>query len=160
MQPERAGSAVPRNCPDCGRAVPASGAKLCPHCGYPLLFEGGGQAEEVQPEILRKPVGEERPDQEAGVHRIVQVQPVRQQEVLGPHCPACGHRNAARRVRCEICAAELWPGATSPARAAPMPPPQPVHPPRQRRGWVTPVALVTAVLGGMVLVYLLTYALA
>jgi hypothetical protein len=152
-------------CPDCGRGATA-GAKLCPYCGYPLMFETAGRAVEPPPEFLRKP-GEVEPERDpetgpvgpaplgAPVWPRTSDGPV----AVGPHCPGCGHRSAATRVRCEVCGTELWPGAAAPARP-PALPARPVSPlVRPRLRWGT-VGLVVAALAAVAAVYLLAYALA
>jgi predicted amidophosphoribosyltransferase len=148
----------PATCPDCGRTVPAGDAKLCRYCGYPLMFDAPAPVDQPAPGYLRKPDSVDRTrDPETGmVGGPPQV--VAAQQLLGPHCPRCGHRSPARRVRCEVCAAELWPGAASPARRPPSP--GPVAPTvRRRRVSLTAVAFVAAAVVAVAAVYLLAYAL-
>jgi hypothetical protein len=148
----------PVTCPDCGRSV-AAGGKLCPHCGYPLMFEAQ-PAEAPVPGYLRKPqtVDATRESEARGTF-MPPPQVVQQPQALGPHCPACGHRNGARRVRCEVCATELWPGAAFPARRPPFPPRPTTQVTRRRFRWGA-VAFVAAALAAVVAVYFLAYALA
>jgi ribosomal protein L32 len=153
-------AAAPVTCPDCGRPV-APAAKLCPHCGYPLLFEAGTQAAEPPPGYLRKPSTPDtvrEPAPPPGGYQGT-VAP-RQQAAPGPLCPACGHRNPAHRVRCEVCAAELWPGAATPGPG----PAFPVRPPattvaHRRFPWAA-VLFVGVAVAAVAAVYFLAYALA
>jgi len=150
----------PVTCPDCGRSV-AAGGKLCPHCGYPLMFEAQ-PADVPVPGYLRKPqTVDARRESEAGPYGGFAGPPqvLHQPPALGPHCPACGHRNGTRRVRCEICAAELWPGAASPARRPPFPARPATQVTKRRFRWGA-VAFVAAALAAVVAVYFLAYALA
>jgi predicted amidophosphoribosyltransferase len=152
------GGGTTATCPDCGRPVPPGDTKLCRYCGYPLMFESTARADATPAGVLRKPDNVDRTrDPERGfVGAAPQVvAPVQQ---LGPHCPACGHRSAARRVRCEVCAAELWPGAASPVRRSPGP--GPGDPNVSRGVSLTTVAFVVAALAAVVAVYFLAYALA
>ena len=149
-----------RACPDCGHRVTGA-AKLCARCGYPLMFDAPEQAPEVQPEFLRKPVTEDRSD-EADAWPV---QPYSgpamfvDEQAPGQHCPACGHRSHPRRVRCEVCAAELWPGSATPARTrTAVPPPATVR--VRRRSWPRTAALIAVTVAAIGLVYLLAYALA
>ena len=148
----------PVTCPDCGRSV-AAGGKLCPHCGYPLMFEAQ-PADAPPPGYLRKPqtVDTTRERESYGAF-AAPPQVVQQPQALGPHCPACGHRNGARRVRCEVCATELWPGAAFPARRPPFPPRPTTQVSKRRFRWGA-VAFVAAALAAVVAVYFLAYALA
>jgi predicted amidophosphoribosyltransferase len=147
----------PATCPDCGRPVSPGDTKLCRFCGYPLMFESG-PVDQPQPEFLRKPDSVDRSrDPETGRFGAPP-QVVAPQQTLGPHCSACGHRSPARRVRCEICAAELWPGAASPVRRPPWPGPG-APTVRRRRLSLTVIAFVAAALGAVVAVYFLAYAL-
>jgi len=148
----------PVTCPDCGRSV-NPGGKLCPHCGYPLMFDSPGPVDEPSPGYLRKPTTVE-PVREAETGRYAGAAPVVQQPVaLGPHCPVCGHRNGARRVRCEVCGAELWPGAASPPRQPAWPARPVTQVPHRRFPWGI-VALIAAAVAAVVAVYFLAYALA
>jgi len=162
---ETAPARPPVTCPDCGRSV-QSGGKLCAHCGYPLMFEAGARVEEAPvPGYLRKPnTADTTREPEAGGYGPSQGSPwpqvLHQPQALGPHCPACGHRNGARRVRCEVCAAELWPGAAFPSRRPPFPARPPVTAPRRRGIRWGAVAFVGAALAAVVAVYFLAYALA
>ena len=160
---QQAAARPPITCPDCGKTVSAGG-KLCPHCGYPLMFESSAApVDPPVPEYLRKPATVDGSrERETGMYGtpVAAPPPVIQQPVaLGPHCPACGHRNGARRVRCEICAAELWPGAAFPARQ-PAYPARPVTQVRRRRFPWGAVAFVAAAIAAVVAVYFLAYALA
>jgi uncharacterized Zn finger protein (UPF0148 family) len=44
------------NCPECGRPVQQPGAKLCPHCGYPLLLDKPAVVEQQPHKVTHKPV--------------------------------------------------------------------------------------------------------
>jgi hypothetical protein len=160
--PQQQAARPPITCPDCGRSV-NPGGKLCPHCGYPLMFETSAPVDQPVPEYLRKPATVDHSrERETGMYGapVAGPPPVIQQPVaLGPHCPVCGHRNGARRVRCEICAAELWPGAAFPARQ-PAYPARPVTQVRRRRFPWGAVAFVAAAIAAVVAVYFLAYALA
>jgi hypothetical protein len=150
----------PATCPDCGRPVPPGDTKLCRYCGYPLMFEATARADATPPGILRKPDSTDRSrDSETGLLGAPP-QVFAQRPALGPHCPSCGHRNAARRVRCEVCAAELWPGAASPVHRPPWPGPAGSTVRPRRRVSLTAVAFVAAAVVAVVAVYLLAYALA
>ena len=81
------------------------------------------------------------------------------QEALGPYCPSCGHRNPVRRVRCERCAAELWPGAATPVRRMDAPAAQPAYKRRRRPPWGTIAALIAVPIVAALVMYLLAYAL-
>ena len=50
MWGETAPAAPPVTCPDCGKTVPGGG-KLCPHCGYPLMFEAAAKVN-LEPDRL------------------------------------------------------------------------------------------------------------
>jgi hypothetical protein len=129
------------------------------------MFEAGTRVEEpAAPGYLRKPnVYDTSREAETGAYGQYPGGPPPQvlppQQPLGPHCPSCGHRNGVRRVRCEVCAAELWPGAAFPVRRAPLPARAPVTAVRRGRIRWGPVAFVAAVVAGVVAVYLLAYAL-
>ena len=146
-------------CPDCGRPVPAGDTKLCRYCGYPLMFESAARADASPAGVLRKPDSVDRTrDPDTGLLGGPP-QVVAPQQALGPHCPSCGHRSATRRVRCEVCATELWPGAASPVRRPPWPGPA-TPTVRRRRVSLTTLALICAVVIAVAAVYLLAYALA
>lgn len=160
MLPEGAYGRAP-TCPECGRPVPARSAKLCPHCGYPLMFDSVAEAEPVDRGILRKPTGDDRDREPAGTTTFPTAtpRPAGAEWTLGPHCPACGHRNQARRVRCEVCAHELWPGSAAPPERAAYQPPLAAPPPRRRRRWRMAAAVLLAVAVGILAAYLLSYAI-
>jgi hypothetical protein len=127
------------NCPECGRAVPPQGVKLCPHCGYPLLLDKPARVEPQPQKVTHKPTAEGTQGY-TGMAPIPQpargpMSPPSQQQrpapvmreaprALGPHCPQCRHVNPPHRKRCEICGHELWPGAAFPPRWMPDPPAQ------------------------------------
>lgn len=130
---------------------------------------------ETPAEFLRKPVVEQpplrpTPGPPAGPMSPVgasqsQYAPTRHQSVLstpvaaGPLCPACGYRNGTHRVRCERCAAELWPGAASPARRRYAPPPPTPAPAPSRRIWPIVLAGAAVTVAAVIFVYALAYAL-
>ncbi|MBP2329911.1 RNA polymerase subunit RPABC4/transcription elongation factor Spt4 [Kibdelosporangium banguiense] len=149
------------NCPECGRAVPPQGTKLCPHCGYPLLLDKPAHVE-VQPQkVTHKPTAEggsvnytgampaappppPRGNMYAPPQPQYQQRPVQQvmrgpepARVLGPHCPQCRQVNPPHRKRCEICGCELWPGAAFPPRWMPEPPAVASGPKRRSDWWKT-----------------------
>lgn len=149
------------NCPECGQPVPPQGAKLCPHCGYPLLLDKPAQVEAQPHKVTHKPIDDgvvsytgqmpypppqrtytQPPPQQQ--YRPQQQPPPQQQmrrpeqsRVLGPHCPQCRHVNPPHRKRCEICGQELWPGAAFPPRWMPEPPPVAAGPKRKSQWWKT-----------------------
>jgi predicted amidophosphoribosyltransferase len=149
------------NCPECGRAVPPQGTKLCPHCGYPLLLDKPAMPE-VQPQkVTHKPTADGSvsytgamapPPPRSGMYAPpVRQQPQYQQRpppqqmmrgpeparVLGPHCPQCRQVNPPHRKRCEVCGCELWPGAAFPPRWMPEPPAVAAGPKRKSDWWKT-----------------------
>jgi predicted amidophosphoribosyltransferase len=153
------GGRAPVTCPDCGKPVPPGTTKLCPRCGYPLMFDTSAPAEVVQPEYLHKPVAPERQrDSEPPPMMYPGSIPTVRPEMLGPHCPACRHRNPVQRVRCEICGQELWPGAASPPRRNQSQPSTVVRT-RRSRAWVTVAVLLGVPVAAVLLMYLLSYAL-
>jgi predicted amidophosphoribosyltransferase len=131
-------------CPECGRAVPPQGVKLCPHCGYPLLLDKPAHVEPQPRKVTHKPTAEGTmgytgamspappppPRGYAPPPSGYQQRPVQQQQqmlrepprALGPHCAQCRQVNPPHRKRCEICGYELWPGAAFPPRWMPEPP--------------------------------------
>jgi predicted amidophosphoribosyltransferase len=129
-------------CPECGRPIPPSGAKLCPHCGYPLLLDRPAAVEQVAQKIVYKP--------ELPVDRVDATRPVaapsfgsspRPAQVYGPRCSVCRTGNPPHRKRCEVCGAELWPGAAFPPRLSPAAPAAVVMP-QPRRSWWKLVLLI------------------
>lgn len=85
----------------------------------------------------------------------VPYQPPQRVQAFGPHCPACRHVNPPNRKRCEVCAAELWPGAAAPTRWMPDPPPVPITHPRST--WWKTALLIGAPVAVMVGVWALAY---
>jgi hypothetical protein len=127
------------------------------------MFETAAAPVETPAEFLRKPVREERTgESDTGILRPhpYPAAPGRPEQAFGPYCPACRHRNPASRVRCEVCATELWPGAAAPVRRrpAPIPPAVPLPPPRRRTGLIV-LTFALAGIAALTLVYLLAYAL-
>lgn len=158
-------------CPECGKAVPPHGAKLCPHCGYPLLLDRRPVVEQQPRKIVHKPT--DQPDL-ADLRRTMvrPMHPAPQQRppmgppgpqpmgpprwgpeparVLGPHCPSCRHPNPPNRKRCEVCGTELWPGAASPS--GPARDETVVYRPRRRRPWwqiALFIAIPLVIIGGV-----------
>jgi ribosomal protein L37E len=76
---------------------------------------------------------------------------------LGPYCPSCGHRSAVGRVRCEVCGAELWPGAAAPPRRGQVQTAGVQRSPRRRTGLLI-AALVAVPLVAIAALYVLAYA--
>lgn len=150
--------AEPRTCPNpaCGRPISSSFAARCPACGQRL----NAPAEQPQESMLRRPDPVPRPAaaaaQEQRLRDTLHIAAPRA-EVLGPICRSCGHPNPPARVRCESCAAELWPGTAAPQRPAPPEPPPPPAEPRSR--WLPITLAVVAVLAVMAGLYLAAYAL-
>lgn len=149
-------------CPDCGRSVPPGVVKLCPSCGYPIMFEAPQPVEESSRGVLRKPDVAPQPDRAepamaAGGGYQAPPPVVSPQTPLGPHCPACHHRNGARRVRCEVCATELWPGSASPVRRRPVATPPQVPPQRPRLPWAVIIAWILVAVAAVAVVLLLAY---
>jgi hypothetical protein len=126
------------------------------------MFETDARVDEPAPGYLRKPTtADTTRESETGLYGQFAGPPqvLHQPAVLGPQCPACGHRNGARRVRCEVCATELWPGAATPARRPPWPARPPTPAVKSRVRW-TAVAFLAAAVLAVVAVYFLAYALA
>lgn len=149
-------------CPDCGRSVPPGTVKLCPSCGYPIMFETSQPAGESSAGVLRKPNVEPQSDpgetgMMAGTGSSYQPPVVSPQAALGPHCPACHHRNPAQRVRCEVCATELWPGAAAPVRRRPVITAPQVPPQGPRLPWAVIVAWILVAIAAVAVVLLLFY---
>jgi predicted amidophosphoribosyltransferase len=127
-------------CPECGRPIPPTGAKLCPHCGYPLLLDRPAAVEQVAQKIVYKP---ELPADRVDATRPVAAPgfgaspyaPPRQAQVYGPRCSVCRTGNPPHRKRCEVCGAELWPGAAFPPRREPAPPPAAAMAQPRRQWW-------------------------
>jgi hypothetical protein len=145
-----------RTCDECGRPISSTDARICPACGFPIYRQEAEPAGVLRrPE--QRPAVQDRPASSAATGGMrIQPPPV---EVLGPHCPACHHRGAARRVRCERCGAELWPGAAAPRIRGPV---LPVYggPAAPERPWLTPVLFTAAAVAAIVVVYALTYLIA
>lgn len=135
-------------CPECGKAVPPQGAKLCPHCGYPLLLDKPPAVDQNPRKIVHKPTAQPTVDyRPAGPPmRPYPPAPPRQPappqqwgmperpRAIGPYCPSCRHPNPPHRKRCEVCGTELWPGAATPATPD-TDATRVVHRPRRRRPW-------------------------
>ncbi|WP_194908419.1 zinc-ribbon domain-containing protein [Catenulispora rubra] len=144
--PRPASSGGRGNCPDCGRPVPPYDVKLCPSCGYPLLLQREQPTEAEPQKHVYKPESATEDLDRSGVRQPTPTasytarqpswtSPPAQTATIGPHCPQCRTVNPAHRKRCEICGYELWPGAASPPRWQPDPPPVPMAPPRRRNRW-------------------------
>ncbi|MEE6258982.1 TFIIB-type zinc ribbon-containing protein [Plantactinospora sonchi] len=144
MAGDRGAGFVPVTCPDCGGPVRPDRERLCPRCGYPLMFLRGesepearvvartpGEAEDVT--AIFAPPGAP-PRQTPAGYRPVTVRPG---EVA---CPSCGYGNPVARIRCQRCGREL--------RVLPvtvLPPPLPPAPaPIRRRPRYGLIALVAA----------------
>ncbi|MFC0110894.1 zinc-ribbon domain-containing protein [Kibdelosporangium aridum] len=142
------------NCPECGQPVPPQGAKLCAHCGYPLLLDKPAHVEPQPHKVTHKPVDDgvisytgqmpypPRQQQRAYApppqpHRPPPQVMREPQRALGPHCPQCRQVNPPHRKRCEVCGCELWPGAAFPPRWMPEPPPVAAGPKRKSQWWKT-----------------------
>lgn len=135
-----AGERLPVTCPDCGAPVRPASERLCPRCGFPLMFlhpEAGPDANVV----ARAPGGR---DEDQAAPRAVG--PVAGEPAAPPRpgdqvCPQCGQHNAATRVRCERCGRQLR--AVPPA--PPPPPPPPAPPAARSRGYLGPILIAVAV---------------
>lgn len=142
------------NCPECGHPVPPQGAKLCAHCGYPLLLDKPAHVEPQPHKVTHKPADDgvisytgqyTPPPQQQRAYAPQQQQQYRPppqmmrepQRALGPHCPQCRQVNPPHRKRCEVCGCELWPGAAFPPRWMPEPPPVAAGPKRKSQWWKT-----------------------
>lgn len=142
----------PAVCPDCAGPVEADSDRLCPRCGYPLMFLETEPAPGVAP-IGRKP-GEH--DDATVVLAAVERRPppADADEPLAAgenRCASCGKRNPGARIRCERCGERVR--RPDPV-AAPPPAPAP-DPPRRLPVWVmgvTAAAVVAAVVVAAVLV--------
>jgi Nicotine adenine dinucleotide glycohydrolase (NADase) len=139
---------APMTCPDCAGPVWPKRDRLCPKCGYPLMFLQ--QDSEPEPEVVARAPGEQGD--------APTITPAGPPATAGPSpgqltCSRCGHHNPPDRVRCERCGQEL----AGQRRAAPLPPvpPAPPSPPRQF-GWVgwliAALAAVAVAAGAVVLV--------
>lgn len=142
-------------CPDCGGPVRPDRERLCPRCGYPLVFLRGAPVEAEAP--ARTPGEREdatsvlSSDQRlrAGDFTTVDEAPrPRAGEIV---CPRCGEPNPPERIRCQRCGLEL---RTGPAVAS-VPPPVPAAPaPRPMRRWwplLAAVAIAVALIVAAVL---------
>lgn len=152
------------NCPECGHPVPPQGAKLCAHCGYPLLLDKPAHVEPQPQKVTHKPAEDgvisytgqmpSPPRQAPPRQPYRQPPPPPQQQMmrpdparaLGPHCPQCRQVNPPHRKRCEICGCELWPGAAFPPRWMPEPPPVAAGPKRKSQWWKTALLIGLPVL--------------
>lgn len=140
--------------------MPPYDVKLCPSCGYPLLLQRE-QATEAEPhKLVYKPESATEDLDRSGVRQATPTaaytarqpswtSPPAHRATTGPHCPQCRTVNSAHRKRCEVCGYELWPGAASPPRWQPDPPPLPMAPPRRRNRWrwVVVIAAPAVVMG-------------
>ncbi|MFC6016053.1 TFIIB-type zinc ribbon-containing protein [Plantactinospora solaniradicis] len=120
---------APATCPDCGGPVRPDRERLCPRCGYPLMFLRHDPEPEAR--VVARAPGE-RDDataifpppgtparQTPGTVR----RPARPGEVA---CPSCGYGNPHSRVRCQRCGRELrvvHPVVVMPPPLPPAPPP-------------------------------------
>lgn len=155
MAEPSAGGAV--TCPDCGGPVRPGRERLCPRCGFPLMFlresadTGGagparvpGERDEATSVLrLRTPDRGTR----VGGTSIDEVGPLADGQVV---CRRCGLRNPPERIRCQRCGLELRavPQLAPPPPVVPAPPP-----PSARRWWPLALAAVVAVvlIGGAAL---------
>ena len=142
-------------CPDCGGPVRPDLERLCPRCGYPLMFLRTEPEPDVH--VVARAPGEADdatttfPSTPATPVRSVPAQRMPQPgEVL---CVRCGQDNPLTRVRCQRCGHEL---RVVPLNAAP-PPPLPPPPPPIRRPF--PWLLIVAALLLVVLLALLVFLL-
>jgi hypothetical protein len=130
------------SCPDCGGAVRPDRERLCPRCGYPLMFLDP-EPEPDAPLVARAP-GEREDATTVFPHKRTEPDPPlpsadRADPAPVPGeltCPWCGQRNPETRVRCERCGRELR--APQPA---PPPPPLPPPPAAPRRSRVSPIVV-------------------
>jgi predicted amidophosphoribosyltransferase len=117
MGPDR----KPTTCPDCAGPVWPERERLCPRCGYPLMF----LQQESEPEgmVVARAPGE----QVEATSTMPAPHPVPEEQTDVPvgavSCPRCAYRSAPTRVRCERCGQELRPPQ------AQVPPPFPPAPP-------------------------------
>ncbi|MEO3815989.1 hypothetical protein [Plantactinospora sp. B24E8] len=151
MVGDRGTGFVPVTCPDCGGPVRPDRERLCPRCGYPLMFlrdasepearvvaRTPGEVEDVTAVFAPPPPPAAR-QVPAGYGPVT----VRPGEVA---CPSCGYGNPAARIRCQRCGREL--------RVVPVsvpPPPMPPAPaPIRRRPRYPLIALVAALVVAVV----------
>jgi ribosomal protein L37E len=149
-------------CPDCGGPVWPERERLCPNCGYPLMFLRPDKPESESYGIARSPG--ERADATAiltppGAGRAAPPpQPQVWTGTAQPHageltCPRCGHRSPLTRTRCEQCGMELRATHVLPHMTPPLKAPSAR---RKRTGLV--VALVLLAIAVLVLgTYLLVH---
>lgn len=130
-------------CPDCAGPVWPHRERLCPRCGYPLMF--------LEPEPESDGFAVARTPGERDDATSVLAPPVEQPRVAFDQaplpgqiaCPRCGQGNPPTRIRCERCGQEL-----RPAQATAPPPPLPAPPPARRgsgRLWLAIIAALVAV---------------
>lgn len=152
MATEPTAGQAPMTCPDCAGPVWPQRDRLCPKCGYPLMFLQ--QESEPEPEVVARAPGEQG---DATTVTPPGPGPGDRAPTTGAQpgqttCPRCGHHNPPDRVRCERCGQEL----STTRSAAPLPPapPAPPSPPR-RFGWVAwlvAALLATALAVGTIVV--------
>jgi hypothetical protein len=138
----------PMTCPDCAGPVWPQRERLCPRCGYPLMFL------EPEPEsegFVVSRVPGERDDATSVLTSPLPGPPMDQPRIVFDQeppagqivCPRCGQINPPSRIRCERCGQDLRP----PQQAAP--PPLLQQPPPARRGsgrrWLVVVGALAAV---------------
>jgi DNA-directed RNA polymerase subunit RPC12/RpoP len=132
----------PMVCPDCAGPVEAGRDRLCPRCGYPLMFL------ETEPPPDAAPIGRrpgERDDATTvlpavGRGSLPPATPEGPPAVGETRCASCGRHNPGRRIRCERCGHLL---RRSDPAAPPVAPPPP-DPPRTAPPWAVALAVAAA----------------
>jgi predicted amidophosphoribosyltransferase len=110
----------PATCPDCAGPVWPERERLCPRCGYPLMF----LQQEPEPEGM---VVARAPGERIEATSTMPPYPAAEEQTDVPmgaiSCPRCAYRSAPTRVRCERCGEELPRPQPPPPPYLPAPPP-------------------------------------
>jgi hypothetical protein len=128
----------PDECPDCGLLVRPGTDRLCPRCGYPLLFLR--TQPQAEGRVVPRTPGEA--DDRTGLTRPFRsarpVPPVPLGDERTVRCPRCSHLNPPSRIRCEFCGLDL----RARGRAVPVEPAPPER--RSRKRLVAAAAVLAA----------------
>jgi predicted amidophosphoribosyltransferase len=144
-------------CPDCGGPVRPEHERLCPRCGYPLMFLHAEPEPEAR--LVARAPGE--PDDATAVFSAAPAAPEqgytvpaqRAPSAGGLVCARCGQDNPSTRVRCQRCGRELRVVQAAAIPPPPLPPPPP--PVRRPLPWGLIAAAILLALLLALLVYLL-----